>query len=132
MKNSFVISSKTNQLFRDIKSLFDTSGIIKHNSCIVSGKKIVDELLPIKKNYQIVLSEDHLKINTINLNEMKKEHKLVFSQNLFNELDINKTRYPLLKLALPEIKKWRHQNLKGCSLLIPFQNPINVGSVIRR
>jgi tRNA G18 (ribose-2'-O)-methylase SpoU len=52
---------------------------------------------------------------------------------LFNELDVFGTRSPLLLITLPDIRPWepREGFPAGCSVLLPFQNPENVGAAIR-
>jgi len=52
---------------------------------------------------------------------------------LFKELDIFGTGHPLLLIDIPKIDTWRVEDKlpKGCTLFIPFQNPENIGAVIR-
>jgi tRNA G18 (ribose-2'-O)-methylase SpoU len=52
---------------------------------------------------------------------------------LLDELDVFGTHASLLLITLPEILPWSPEEGfdEGCSLLIPFQDPENVGAVIR-
>jgi tRNA G18 (ribose-2'-O)-methylase SpoU len=52
---------------------------------------------------------------------------------LFDELDVSGTHAPLLLIRLPEIPEWHPTEgfPAGCSVLIPFQDPENVGAAIR-
>jgi len=52
---------------------------------------------------------------------------------LFEELDIFGTKSPLLLIELPSMPAWTApgQGADGCTLFIPFQDPENVGAVIR-
>ncbi|MGE5256026.1 MAG: TrmH family RNA methyltransferase, partial [Hyphomicrobiales bacterium] len=52
---------------------------------------------------------------------------------LFDELDTFGTHIPMLQITLPEIRAWEPSEgfETGCSLLIPFQDPENVGAAIR-
>jgi tRNA G18 (ribose-2'-O)-methylase SpoU len=55
------------------------------------------------------------------------------SAALLDELDVFGTHTSLLLITLPEILPWSPEEGfdEGCSLLIPFQDPENVGAVIR-
>ncbi|MGW8187797.1 MAG: TrmH family RNA methyltransferase, partial [Desulfobacterales bacterium] len=52
---------------------------------------------------------------------------------LFKTLDVFGTHAPLLLLRIPPIDSWQPVEGfgNGCSLLVPFQDPENVGAVIR-
>jgi 16S rRNA (guanine(527)-N(7))-methyltransferase RsmG len=51
---------------------------------------------------------------------------------LFRELDISGTRLPLLLADLPPMPDWSDREWpEGCTLFVPFQDPENVGAVIR-
>jgi 16S rRNA (guanine527-N7)-methyltransferase len=52
---------------------------------------------------------------------------------LFETLDVFGTHAPLLLLRVPAIDSWQPVDGfgNGCSLLVPFQDPENVGAVIR-
>jgi 16S rRNA (guanine527-N7)-methyltransferase len=60
-----------------------------------------------------------------------RDSLLVMKKSLFNDIDLFNTRGPLLAADLPEIKEWNLDMGAGCTLLIPFQDPANVGSAIR-
>jgi 16S rRNA (guanine527-N7)-methyltransferase len=52
---------------------------------------------------------------------------------LFKELDVVGTRSPLLLVKVPPIPAWSDDEPwpLGCTLFVPFQDPENVGTVIR-
>jgi tRNA G18 (ribose-2'-O)-methylase SpoU len=52
---------------------------------------------------------------------------------LFETLDIFGTSYPIMLVKIEEIPKWSPSEglPEGCTLFIPFQDPENVGAVIR-
>ena len=57
---------------------------------------------------------------------------LQLSAPLFRELDQFGTHAPMVLYDFPTIKSWAaDRSALGCSLLIPFQDPENVGAVIR-
>jgi tRNA G18 (ribose-2'-O)-methylase SpoU len=51
-------------------------------------------------------------------------------RSLYNELDVSGTGGPLLVYEYPEPEIWDGE-ASGIALLVPFQDPSNVGSVIR-
>jgi 16S rRNA (guanine527-N7)-methyltransferase len=52
---------------------------------------------------------------------------------LFREIDVSGTHVPLLLVRVPEMPAWSDQESwpDGCTLFVPFQDPENVGAVIR-
>src|SRR5207302_3102930 len=52
---------------------------------------------------------------------------------LFRELDTAGTHSPLLLVEVPEITAWSDEAPwpEGCTLFVPFQDPENVGAVVR-
>ncbi len=52
---------------------------------------------------------------------------------LFKELDVAGTHAPLLLVRVPEMPAWTDEEPwpDGCTLFVPFQDPENVGAVIR-
>ena len=55
------------------------------------------------------------------------------SDALFKQLDVVGTHAPLLLVSVPEIARWSDEDPwpEGCTLFVPFQDPENVGAVIR-
>jgi tRNA G18 (ribose-2'-O)-methylase SpoU len=58
---------------------------------------------------------------------------LSFSGPLFKQLDMVGTHDPLLLVRVPEIVRWSDTLAwpNGCTIFVPFQDPENVGAVIR-
>ena len=58
---------------------------------------------------------------------------LRFSEPLFKELDVVGTHAPLLLVRVPAIAVWNDADAwpLGCTLFVPFQDPENIGAVIR-
>lgn len=55
------------------------------------------------------------------------------SDPLFRQLDVSGTRSPLLLVRVPEMPPWSDDDPwpEGCTLFVPFQDPENVGAVLR-
>ena len=124
------ISSVHNPLFKHCRKLLTGRGIRKLGQALVAGAKPVSEtLVRNPERCEAWLSCDdpppaggppHLKWFRLD-------------PALFDELDAFGTRSPLLLITLPEIRPWKPLEgfPPGCSVLIPFQNPENVGAAIR-
>lgn len=124
------ISSEQNPLFKHCRKLLTGRGIRKLGQALVAGVKPVSETLTCcPQRCQAWLSCDepppvggppHLKWFRM-------------TPALFNELDIFGTHSSLLLITLPDIRPWTPLDgfPPGCSVLIPFQNPENVGAAIR-
>lgn len=131
------ITSRENRFYRETKKLTDVDGVKKYGKAIISGRKQIAEMtrdyydqclsLIIHDNY----SEEHEEINAIIKNFSDKGSLSILKKSLFNEIDLFNTGGPLLIVNTPSIPRWDYALEGGCNLLIPFQDPANVGAVIR-
>jgi len=55
---------------------------------------------------------------------------ILLKKALFNEIDVLGNNQPILVIDVPPIAPW-DMNTQGLSLMIPFQDPVNVGAAIR-
>ncbi|MFW6271980.1 MAG: 16S rRNA (guanine(527)-N(7))-methyltransferase RsmG [Desulfosalsimonas sp.] len=127
-----IIESEQNQTFKDLKKLLSGKGAKKQKKALIFGTKQVNEILSafggqclawITKSVQCPPPE--------NLPAEAVWYQL--EPQLFKTLDAIGTKSPLLLVKTPEIQTWDQQQglPRGCSILIPFQGPENVGTVIR-
>ncbi len=131
------ITSAENRTFKELKKLGDGGGMRKSGTVLVAGKKIIAELtasgrIPAR---ELILhdgySEEDEGINALIGRHEDAGTLLVLKKSLFNELDLFNTGGPLLAVKPPELPEWDRGLIPGCTLLVPFQDPVNVGSVIR-
>ena len=129
---SRIIESEQNPLFKDLKKLLGSRGIRKQKKALVAGSKQVSEVLSQfpelceawigsrEKDPPPPDSPEHL--NWYQL-----------SSPLFQSLDVFGTGKPLLLIRIKTVEKWAPDDglPEGCTVFIPFQDPENVGSVIR-
>ena len=125
------ISSPDNSRFKLWKSLLGSRGIKRYGKALVSGSKIIPELMRILP--EIVEGCLWCAQNTLPDSPLLSEiQQYRLKNSLFRELDVHGTGYPLLLVKIPDIPEFdpgsAHIDL---SLLIPFQDPVNVGAVIR-
>lgn len=126
------IESDRNEVFKDLKKLLSGRGIRKQGRALVAGQKVTLEVLGdfggLCEGW--ITRGDDAPPPPGSPCEMIW-HQL--SRPLFNELDVFGTGSPLLVVRLPEIDTWEPVMGfgEGCTLLVPFQDPENVGAVVR-
>lgn len=124
------VTSEANPTFKFARDLLTGRGIRKHGQALISGSRIVAEVLEgyresveawITNSSGIAPPEDAGALTWYRL-----------SDGLFNELDVSGTKSPLLLVRVPAIHDWDRSDWpSGCTLFVPFQDPENVGAVIR-
>lgn len=126
------IESADNPFFKSLTKILTGRGIRKHGTALVSGPKVVEEFL--RRSPESCLAW----INTarqpgppLDLPDTVAWYQL--SGALFREVDVVGTNAPMLLVKTPEMASWNAADgfAPGCNLLVPFQDPENVGSVIR-
>jgi tRNA G18 (ribose-2'-O)-methylase SpoU len=127
-----VISSPQNPAFKGLKQLLAPRGIKKAQRALISGEKVVREALRLCPESCVawITSPKHDVPPPASVPRLS-HYRL--SPDLFRALDSFGTRFPLLVVSPPPLETWDPgQGLsRGFSLLVPFQDPENVGSVIR-
>jgi tRNA G18 (ribose-2'-O)-methylase SpoU len=112
--------------------LLTSRGVRKQRKALVSGSKQTKEILQYLPN----LCEAWITKGDNQLPQSGAPDHLIWYQlapALFHTLDVFGTDSPLLLIKTPEIPEWVPPDgfPPGCSLLVPFQDPENVGTVIR-
>jgi len=121
------ITSSENRRFRYFESLLTTKGIDKNQRALLFGSKVVEEILLGRK--------ESVEALIVPVGYESRAHNLdCFSlkKPLFERLDVFGTRSPIAVVRVPKIEAdLTRAKLKGCTLVVPFQEPSNVGSVLR-
>lgn len=122
------ITSRDNPKFKHWMALLTRDGIREHKKCIVSGRKLA---LEESKN-----SESHLWIATEALAEQhgalwEAQNLCLVSPELFRELDVFGTRFPLLVRDLPQVCEVVDLPADQPAVLLPLQDPTNFGAAVR-
>jgi len=127
-----IIESENNETFRYLKKLLTSRGIRKQLQALVFGQKQVSEALERlpEKCVAWISPADR------NPPPDGSPPQLMWYQlapSLYDRLDIFGTSYPMVLVRIEEIPRWSpSENLpEGCTLFVPFQDPENVGAVIR-
>lgn len=132
-----IIESKDNKHFKEFKKLTSVDGVRKYSRVIVSGKKLIKEITQFAVRSCVALiiydrfADNDSEIKTIIKNFSDTGSLYTLKKHLYNELDSFNTSAPLLVIQPPVISQWAFSLAEGCNLLIPFQDPVNVGAVIR-
>lgn len=130
------ISSEQNPRYKIWKTLLDGRGIKKQQEALVSGPRIIREIMALfgQRSVGIILRHlDELKImGDIPLPAPETGFTIFrVTPELFAPLDIYGIDAPLLLIAAPPPPVWDGNLESGLTLFLPFQNPINLGTTIR-
>ena len=126
------MESAQNATYKDLKKLLTAKGMKKQNQALVSGTKQIRDIIaqcPDKCLAWISWSENQPPPEY--LPSRAAWYRL--TPELFDTLDVLGTRAPLLLVEIPSIPPWQPEAglPLGCTVLVPFQDPENVGAVIR-
>jgi tRNA G18 (ribose-2'-O)-methylase SpoU len=130
-RESQQITSRHNPTFRKLLKLLTGQGMKRYGQALIAGPKQVNEIL---KDFP-----DRAVAIIVNKNEPVSRRKVpesapkvYLSPSLFKELDVYGTDRPLLIVRVDPFPQWNPKDSsKGCTLYVPFQDPVNVGAVIR-
>lgn len=126
------IESDKNDIFKDLTKLLTGRGVKKSGKTLVSGSKHVFDVLESNPG----ICEAWITKNDTSPPPDSCPDGMSWIQlapKLFDELDIFGTKSPLLLVRIPEADEWSIDKDQGdgCTLFVPFQDPENVGAVIR-
>lgn len=123
------IESETNALYKTLLSLTSSKGVREENLCLVSGEKVIPEVLEQiekEKAYWVFHSEEH------ELFQHLAAQIVLLPKPLFKNLDVLGTQSPLLVTPVPELKKWDPQSeAQGIEVLCALGDPNNLGALMR-
>lgn len=127
-----VIESENNAIFKDLKKLLGGRGVKKQAKTLVCGTRLQAEVMrrfP-KRCLAWISPADRHPPPSDACGDLQW---IQLGADLFQTLDAFKTKKPILLVAVPSLDPWRPKaGLPfGCSLLVPFQDPKNLGAVIR-
>jgi tRNA G18 (ribose-2'-O)-methylase SpoU len=125
------INSRHNHDFQAFLRVLKGQGVKKQGLAFFSGHKQVREILAeFPEHCEGLILSTKQKMPESSLGRNIRAYCL--SAELFREIDAFGTNHPLLIVRVPPFPDWNASAAsKGCTLLIPFQDPSNVGAVIR-
>ena len=125
------INSRHNHDFQAFLRVLKGQGVKKQGLAFFSGPKQVREILTeFPEHCEGLILSTKQKMPEGSLSRNIQAYSL--SAELFREIDAFGTNHPVLIVRVPPFPPWdAGASFKGCTLLIPFQDPSNVGAVIR-
>ncbi len=125
------VASVKNPGFKVWRTLTDGKAVKKAGLTLVSGLKQVSESLRDFPGHCEGIINRGAEELPVEAPEGVLEYRL--RPELFRELDLFGTGAPLLLMRVPELPEWTDEEEwpDGCTLFVPFQDPSNVGAVIR-
>ena len=125
------IASPRNPTFKKFLEVLKGQGIKKYGVAFLSGPKQVREVLKDFPNrcVGLVVSKKQ-DVPKEGMPDSLTIYRL--GMDLFREIDIHGTNQPILLFQVEPLPKWSDKDWpSGCTLFVPFQDPTNVGAVIR-
>ncbi len=126
------IESDQNAVFKQFKKLLTGRGIKKYQMALISGaKQTAEAIRDVPLTCRAWISSDKQPPPPQHAPDHIKWYQL--STPLFKTIDVENTQTPLLLVEIPKFHSWdpRQGLPHGANALIPFQDPENVGAVIR-
>jgi 16S rRNA (guanine(527)-N(7))-methyltransferase RsmG len=125
------LESESNPSYKLALDLLTGRGIRKHGRALIAGPRVVAEVLdrfPDRVEGWLTDTKGSPPPST-----SARPTWFRLADPLFRNLDVSGTRSPLLLVRVPEIAEWSPEAdwPEGCTLFVPFQDPENVGAVIR-
>ncbi len=123
------VSAASNPTFKLCRDLLGGRGIRKHGQGLLAGARPIAEVL---EKFPDV-AEGWLTDSKGSPPPRSGLTWFRLADPLFRELDTAGTHAPLLLVRVPEMPAWSDEDLwpPGCTLFVPFQDPENVGAVLR-
>ena len=131
-KTLHAISSPQNPIFIDLKKLLTSRGVKKAEKALACGTRQVLEIIQKHPDRcEAWISRGDQTPPPLRAPAQIKWYYL--TPDLFDILDAYGTHSPLLVIRVPEIPLWQPEEgfPPGCTVLLPFQDPENVGAAIR-
>ena len=123
------IASADNTTFKELRALHTGRGVRKRGLALVSGERHVAEMLrdfPAAGVAWLSPDQPPPPDAPVHLEWYR------LAPHLFRQVDVMGTGPPLLVIRVPAIEAWSDADWpSGCTLFVPFQDPENVGAVIR-
>jgi len=125
------ITSRSNAEFRKLLRLLSGKGIRKYGLGLLSGpKQVRDVITCFPDRCTGLVMPIGMDCSQFYVPPSIRIYQL--GPDLFREIDASGTNYPILMVRVERFPVWSFDHWpQGCTLFIPFQDPINVGAVIR-
>lgn len=123
------VSSESNEAWKRWSELLTGKGIRKHGLALLGGSKLVPEVLRTMPHVCVELLVPE-QLDALPAEAPADLPVSVLPKKLLAPLDVAGTGGPLVVVRAPKPQPWAG-TLQGCVLAVPFQDPENVGAVLR-
>ena len=125
------INSQKNPTFRRFLKILKGHGIKKHGLAFLSGPKQVGDVFKDFPDRCVgLVVPKKLDVPRGSMPDEITVYRL--ATDLFREIDAHGTNHPILLIRVDPLAEWGDKRWpSGCTLFVPFQDPANVGAVIR-
>ncbi len=126
------VTSEQNSRFKSLKKLLTGRGVKKAGQALLAGARPVAEMINAFPERCLAWISSGSQ-NPPHENTPATLQWLQLSEPLYQVLDIFGTHAPLLLIEVADMAPWSPEEEfpEGCSLLVPFQDPENIGAIIR-
>ncbi|MBV6493296.1 MAG: Ribosomal RNA small subunit methyltransferase G [Turneriella sp.] len=122
------ITSRANPVFKMLSSLENSRSIARHEKYLVSGQKLVNEIIHrYAKNVRALIFD----ATKQDLRMAANFEIFSLAPALFREVDFLGSKNTLALLNLPKLVEWKKDTIPGITVFLPFQDPGNLGAAIR-
>ncbi len=130
------IASRDNSRFKDFRRIAEAGK--KTGKTIIAGKKIITDYCShgaSESEMQLLVYDGYVEndgqFKDIMEDFERRGELFILKKSLFNEIDVLRSGTPLLIAPRPSMPRWQGERLRGCTLALPFQDPVNIGSAVR-
>jgi 16S rRNA (guanine(527)-N(7))-methyltransferase RsmG len=126
------VTSDANPTFKLARDVLTGRGIRKHGLALFAGSRAITEVLErFADHVEGWITDTAGEAPPSDSGERLTWYRL--ADPMFRELDTSGTHAPLLLVKVPPLEAWSAETPwpEGCTLFIPFQDPENVGAVLR-
>lgn len=128
-------TSEANPQFKLLKELLQPKGIREHGQALIAGSRVTLEVFQRHRDQVLgwVTNSSDSPPSETTEEGAPPLIWLKMADKLFQQVDLFGTRSPLLWVQAPTLTDWEPSGVHpaGCTLFAPFQDPENVGAVIR-
>jgi 16S rRNA (guanine527-N7)-methyltransferase len=124
------IESESNPRFKHLMSLHKPRGIRKSGRALVGGMRPILEIVAAHPARCVTWITSGPPAPPPEVPQTVEWYQL--AARLFREVDVFGTGPPLLEVRVPDLEAWSDDDWpRGCTLFVPFQDPENVGALLR-
>lgn len=126
------VTSEANPTFKLARDLLSGKGIRKHRQALLSGSRAIAEVVARHPDRVVAwVTDTNGPPPPTDLGTRPIWYRL--ADSLFRAIDTAGTHAPMLLVDVPQMEPWTPDEPwpEGCTLFVPFQDPENVGAVLR-